>query len=196
MLVVEPDRRYTLKQIIKHRWLSDWAAELNDISDCIGGCSSSANAAAYTQQSESNSVIRSDSNSSFNTHGPVAVANLDTEIMRNMLQLPGLTADMIAQSVHNRRFDNIYAIYNLLSDKLQQKRREHHRMQHQAAYSRYIVHCYIKRIFPKLTAYLDITTQLKYLLMLIPSYLVEGSGTSFSPYISLIYKGVRCSTLR
>lgn len=136
MLVVEPDRRYTLKQIIKHRWLSDWAAELNDISDCIGGCSSSANAAAYTQQSESNSVIRSDSNSSFNTHGPVAVANLDTEIMRNMLQLPGLTADMIAQSVHNRRFDNIYAIYNLLSDKLQQKRREHHRMQHQAAYSR------------------------------------------------------------
>ncbi|XP_069964879.1 uncharacterized protein Sik3 isoform X3 [Bactrocera oleae] len=136
MLVVEPDRRYTLKQIIKHRWLSDWAAELNDISDSIGGCSSGANATAYTHQTESNSLVRSDSNSSFNPHGPVAVANLDTEIMRNMLQLPGLTADMIAESVHNQRFDNIYAIYNLLADKLQQKRREHHRMQHQAAYSR------------------------------------------------------------
>uniref|UniRef100_A0A0A1X8U8 non-specific serine/threonine protein kinase n=1 Tax=Zeugodacus cucurbitae TaxID=28588 RepID=A0A0A1X8U8_ZEUCU len=136
MLIVEPDRRYTLKQIIKHRWLSDWAAELNDINDSVGGCSSGANAAAYTQQSENNSLIRSESNCSFNMHGPVAIANLDTEVMRNMLQLPGLTADMIADSVHNKRFDNIYAIYNLLADKLQQKRREHHRMQHQAAYSR------------------------------------------------------------
>ncbi|XP_039969416.1 uncharacterized protein LOC126756086 isoform X2 [Bactrocera neohumeralis] len=136
MLVVEPDRRYTLKQIIKHRWLSDWAAELNDISESIGGCSSGANTAAYTQQTESNSLVQSDSNISVHPHGPVAVANLDTEIMRNMLQLPGLTADMIAESVHNQRFDNIYAIYNLLADKLQQKRREHHRMQHQAAYSR------------------------------------------------------------
>ncbi|XP_049308167.1 uncharacterized protein LOC105230646 isoform X7 [Bactrocera dorsalis] len=136
MLVVEPDRRYTLKQIIKHRWLSDWAAELNDISDSIGGCSSGANAATYTQQTESNSLVQSDTNISVHPHGPVAVANLDTEIMRNMLQLPGLTADMIAESVHNQRFDNIYAIYNLLADKLQQKRREHHRMQHQAAYSR------------------------------------------------------------
>lgn len=165
MLVVEPDRRYTLKQIIKHRWLSDWAAELNDISDSIGGCSSGANATAYTHQTESNSLVRSDSNSSFNPHGPVAVANLDTEIMRNMLQLPGLTADMIAESVHNQRFDNIYAIYNLLADKLQQKRREHHRMQHQAAYSRYIVHCYITRMFPALTTYLDVNTLLKCLII-------------------------------
>ncbi|XP_018795926.1 PREDICTED: uncharacterized protein LOC108973260 isoform X1 [Bactrocera latifrons] len=136
MLVVEPDRRYTLKQIIKHRWLSDWAAELNDISDSIGGCSSGTNAAAYTQQAESNSLVQGDTNISIHPHGSVAVANLDTEIMRNMLQLPGLTADMIAESVHNQRFDNIYAIYNLLADKLQQKRREHHRMQHQAVYSR------------------------------------------------------------
>ncbi|XP_053963990.1 uncharacterized protein LOC128866947 isoform X2 [Anastrepha ludens] len=133
MLVVEPDRRYTLKQIIKHRWLSDWAAELDD-GNGSGGCRSSA--AAYTQHSDGSPLARSDSSSSCNAQTPVTVANLDTEIMKNMLQLPGLTADMIAESVHNHRFDNIYAIYNLLADKLQQKRREHHRMQHQVAYSR------------------------------------------------------------
>ncbi|XP_017484495.1 PREDICTED: serine/threonine-protein kinase SIK2-like [Rhagoletis zephyria] len=120
MLVVEPDRRYTLKQIIKHRWLSDWAAELDD----------------YAQHSDSSPLACSDSNSSCNAQTTATVANLDTEIMKNMLQLPGLTADMIAESVHNHRFDNIYAIYYLLADKLQQRRREQHRMQHQAAYSR------------------------------------------------------------
>ncbi|XP_055916407.1 uncharacterized protein LOC129949155 isoform X2 [Eupeodes corollae] len=109
MLVVEPDRRYTLKQIIKHRWLSEWSGDIETTS---------------TATTRTQSVIEP--------------SNLDSVVMTHMLQLPGLTADMIAQSVHENRFDKIYAIYNLLNDKLQEKRREQQRLQHHAnlAYSR------------------------------------------------------------
>ncbi|XP_055374022.1 uncharacterized protein LOC129607224 isoform X2 [Condylostylus longicornis] len=106
MLVVEPDRRYTLEQISKHRWLIEWHSMIDDVK------------IAANNQNELN--------------------NLDSTVMTHMLQLPGLTADMIAQSVHENRFDNVYAIYNLLYDKLQMKRREKQKLQHHAnlAYSR------------------------------------------------------------
>ncbi|XP_053684755.1 uncharacterized protein LOC128734531 [Sabethes cyaneus] len=105
MLVVEPEKRYTLKQIGNHKWLEMY----NTVPILETG--------SY-QQAES--------------------ANLDTIVMTHMLQLPGLTADMIAQSVHENRFDHIYAIYYLLVDKLKQKRKEKSRLQHHAslAYSR------------------------------------------------------------
>ncbi|XP_055621707.1 uncharacterized protein LOC129765419 isoform X3 [Toxorhynchites rutilus septentrionalis] len=105
MLVVEPEKRYTLKQIANHKWLEVY-----------------------------NAIPMLDSGSYPITEG----ANLDTVVMTHMLQLPGLTADMIAQSVHENRFDHIYAIYYLLVDKLKQKRKEKSRLQHHAslAYSR------------------------------------------------------------
>lgn len=55
-----------------------------------------------------------------------------------MQQLPGLTVDMIMQSVLENRYDHIYAMYNLLVDKLHAKRREQQRLEHHAslAYSR------------------------------------------------------------
>lgn len=129
MLVVEPERRYTLKQIIKHRWLSEWATELNCEDEY---------AASY--HSSNHSIQRSSSSTSCNSDSANSAVppQLDSVVMTHMLQLPGLTADMIAQSVHEKRFDKIYAIYNLLYDKLQQKRREQQRLQHHAnlAYSR------------------------------------------------------------
>ncbi|XP_016943301.1 uncharacterized protein Sik3 isoform X3 [Drosophila suzukii] len=127
MLVVEPDRRYTVKQIIKHRWLSEWQSEMLE----------EERFEATSFAPGSGTVSKSASTSSL---GSVADSppQLDSVVMTHMLQLPGLTADMIAQSVHEQRFDNIYAIYNLLQDKLQQKRRENQRLQHHAslAYSR------------------------------------------------------------
>lgn len=62
--------------------------------------------------------------------------NLDTVVINHMLQIPGLTADLVAQSVHESRYDHIYAIYHLLCDKLEEKRKEQTRLQH-LAYSRY-----------------------------------------------------------
>ncbi|XP_065077213.1 uncharacterized protein Sik3 isoform X4 [Ochlerotatus camptorhynchus] len=105
MLVVEPEKRYTLKQIAQHKWLEMY-----------------------------NSIPMLEKIS----YQPTEGANLDTIVMTHMLQLPGLTADMIAQSVHENRFDHIYAIYYLLVDKLKQKRKEKNRLQHHAslAYSR------------------------------------------------------------
>lgn len=46
-----------------------------------------------------------------------------------MLQLPNLTFDEIAESVHQKTFNHIYAIYNLLVDKIQAKRNEQMRLQ-------------------------------------------------------------------
>ncbi|XP_017040848.1 LOW QUALITY PROTEIN: uncharacterized protein LOC108087804 [Drosophila ficusphila] len=127
MLVVEPDRRYTIKQIIKHRWLSEWQSEMQE----------EERFESMSYACGSGNVSKSASTSSL---GSVADSppQLDSVVMTHMLQLPGLTADMIAQSVHEQRFDNIYAIYNLLQDKLQQRRRENQRLQHHAslAYSR------------------------------------------------------------
>ena len=122
MLVVEPERRYTLKQIIKHRWLSEWASELNCEDEY-----------AATFPNSNHSIQRSSSANSCNSESASMIPpQLDSVVMTHMLQLPGLTADMIAQSVHEQRFDKIYAIYNLLYDKLQQKRREQQRLQHHA----------------------------------------------------------------
>ncbi|XP_068144702.1 uncharacterized protein Sik3 isoform X1 [Drosophila tropicalis] len=133
MLVVEPDRRYAIKQIIKHRWLSEWQSELQDDERCMEGSGSQtsglSHSASASSLASSGDMVSSSSS---------ATPQLDSVVMTHMLQLPGLTADMIAQSVHEQRFDNIYAIYNLLQDKLQQKRRENQRLQHHAslAYSR------------------------------------------------------------
>ncbi|XP_053673249.1 uncharacterized protein LOC128723521 [Anopheles nili] len=112
MLVVEPERRYSLKQIAHHQWL----AQYNSIPMLEAGESGVMPHHLHQREPE----------------------NLDTVVMTHMLQLPGLTADMIAQSVHESRFDHIYAIYNLLVDKLRQKRKEKGRLQHHAslAYSR------------------------------------------------------------
>ncbi|KAH8407497.1 hypothetical protein KR222_003645, partial [Zaprionus bogoriensis] len=139
MLVVEPDRRYTIKQIIKHRWLSDWQAELQQEDSSalataplpFGGTSSTLCSSSPLAGSSTSLAVSERGEES-------GAAQLDAVIMTHMLQLPGLTADMIAQSVHEQRFDNIYAIYNLLQDKLLQRRRENQRLQHHAslAYSR------------------------------------------------------------
>lgn len=135
MLVVEPDRRYTIKQIIKHRWLSDWQSELQQEERLDANTLPFGAAGGQLQTSSLGSSTTSLSGAD---SSEVSAPQLDAVVMTHMLQLPGLTADMIAQSVHEQRFDNIYAIYNLLQDKLLQKRRENQRLQHHAnlAYSR------------------------------------------------------------
>lgn len=56
--------------------------------------------------------------------------NLDSIVVNNMLKLPKLTFDEIAESVHQNTFNHIYAIYYLLVDKLATKRKEQQRLQH------------------------------------------------------------------
>lgn len=83
MLVVDPEKRFSMTQIVKHRWLSN--------------------------------VVPVDT-------GPAEKElQLNKTVIDHMLQLPGLNKAMILQSIHNSTFDHIYAIYNLLVDKLHQR---------------------------------------------------------------------------
>lgn len=82
MLVVDSDKRLTISQIVKHRWLSD---------------------------------------APFVDTGPERDMQLNKTVIDHMLQLPNLNHNMIMQSLKNNSFDHIYAIYNLLLDKLHQR---------------------------------------------------------------------------
>lgn len=82
MLVVDADKRLTIIQIVKHRWLSDAPAV---------------------------------------DKGPERDIQLNKTVIDHMLQLPNLNHNMIMQSLKNNSFDHIYAIYNLLLDKLHQR---------------------------------------------------------------------------
>lgn len=101
MLVVEPERRYTLKQISQHRWMQCKSPSINeDICNTPTECE--------------------------------PTTTLDSIVVNHMLQLPNLTFDEIAESVHQNTFNHIYAIYNLLVDKIQARRNEQLRLQHHA----------------------------------------------------------------
>ncbi|KAK4878193.1 hypothetical protein RN001_010699 [Aquatica leii] len=82
MLVVDPDKRLTMTQVAKHRWLSN--------------------------------VPPVDT-------GPNREMHLNKTVIEHMLQLPQLNQHMILQSLKSNSFDHIYAIYNLLVDKLHQR---------------------------------------------------------------------------
>lgn len=82
MLVVEPEKRLSMAQIAKHRWLAN--------------------------------VPPVDT-------GPDIELHPNRTVINHMLQLPNLTQSMILQSLKNKTFDHIYAIYNLLLDKLHQR---------------------------------------------------------------------------
>lgn len=83
MLVVEPEKRLTITQIEKHKWLSDTPP--------------------------------------VDTGPELELQQLNLTVIDHMLQLPGLTQNMILQSLKANSFDHIYAIYNLLVDKLHQR---------------------------------------------------------------------------
>ncbi|KAJ8956358.1 hypothetical protein NQ318_015096 [Aromia moschata] len=82
MLVVDADKRLTMAQIVKHKWLSD-APPVDT--------------------------------------GPERDPQLNKTVIDHMLQLPNLNHVMITQSLKSNSFDHIYAIYNLLLDKLHRR---------------------------------------------------------------------------
>lgn len=58
---------------------------------------------------------------------------LNSVVVKHMQQLPGLNVEMIVQSVLENRFDHIYAMYNLLVDKMHSKRLEQEKLEHHAS---------------------------------------------------------------
>lgn len=130
MLVVEPEKRFTLKQISQHRWMQCRSSSINE------DCCNTITAATPATTTASSTAIGCGSEIISDTQ----TANLDSIVVNHMLQLPNLTFDEIAESVHQNTFNHIYAIYNLLVDKLQAKRNEQLRLQHHASlgYTKYV----------------------------------------------------------
>ncbi|XP_032792877.2 serine/threonine-protein kinase SIK3 isoform X2 [Daphnia magna] len=89
MLIVDPDRRLSIPQILQHRWL---------IMDDDGR-------AGPDKSSEVNGDLPADD------HILVNESIVDT-----MLKIPGLDREIILKSVQERRFDPISAVYHLLDD--------------------------------------------------------------------------------
>ncbi|XP_038219804.1 serine/threonine-protein kinase SIK3 [Zerene cesonia] len=97
MLVVEPERRYTLQAVAKHHWLRARAPAGKDADLSAGECGCHP-AGAKPEDSAAHDAALS-----------------------HMLTLPGLSHGLIQQSVNEERFDHISAIYHLLVDKLLQR---------------------------------------------------------------------------
>ncbi|XP_052739179.1 uncharacterized protein LOC112049641 isoform X1 [Bicyclus anynana] len=97
MLVLEPERRLSLRGVARHRWLAAHQPG--------PGPGAAAGACAC--------------------HPPAApaadAAARHAAVLARMLALPGLTPQHIQQSVQEERFDHVAAIYHLLMDKLEQK---------------------------------------------------------------------------
>ncbi|XP_045508617.1 MAP/microtubule affinity-regulating kinase 4 isoform X2 [Colias croceus] len=97
MLVVEPERRFTLQAVAKHHWLRARAPAGAEAELSAGECGCHP-AGAKPEDSAAHDAA-----------------------LEHMLTLPGLSHGLIQQSVHEERFDHISAIYHLLVDKLLQK---------------------------------------------------------------------------
>ncbi|XP_028160226.1 uncharacterized protein LOC114352724 isoform X12 [Ostrinia furnacalis] len=109
MLVVDADKRLSLRGVARHRWLAAHTEHATQPDASIGQCSCHAG--------------------SHVPHMSRAAAWHDT-VLAHMLALPALTADHVFQSVQEERFDHIYAIYHLLMDKLQQRTSARNSLQH------------------------------------------------------------------
>ncbi|XP_050426740.1 serine/threonine-protein kinase SIK3-like isoform X3 [Adelges cooleyi] len=82
MLVIEPEKRLSLNQIVSHKWMKQLTEPTTE-------------------------RLQVDVSPMMNT-----------AIIELMLQLPGLDKDMIVNSVQQKKFDHVSAIYHLLVDKL------------------------------------------------------------------------------
>ncbi|XP_072948683.1 uncharacterized protein Sik3 [Epargyreus clarus] len=100
MLVVEPEKRLSLRGVARHRWLQAHQPSHYDASS--GACACHAGGAARGEGAAHDAVLAT------------------------MLTLPGLTHRHVQQSVQEERFDHISAIYHLLMDKLQQRHTTDH----------------------------------------------------------------------
>ncbi|XP_052748740.1 uncharacterized protein LOC113514438 isoform X2 [Galleria mellonella] len=121
MLVVEPEKRLSLRGVARHRWLAKQPAPHYDIAQ--GEC------ACHGAWSETGAGAEAEAGAAAGGGRQSASSQHDT-VLAHMLTLPGLTDHHIHQSVQEERFDHISAIYHLLMDKLQQRSSARNSLQH------------------------------------------------------------------
>ncbi|KAJ8688389.1 hypothetical protein QAD02_024184 [Eretmocerus hayati] len=89
MLVVEPERRLSIPQILNHPWMGGDGIEAME-SDC--------------EENSLNTIVN---------------PPLNELVIKTMLQLPELDVDTLLESVQGNAFNHVSAIYNLLVDQLE-----------------------------------------------------------------------------
>ncbi|XP_030029787.2 serine/threonine-protein kinase par-1 isoform X1 [Manduca sexta] len=114
MLVVEPERRLSLRGVARHRWLAQHQPG--------PGPGDRDNVGVGAEPSRGWCACHADA-----TRADAAAADVVTA---QMLTLPGLTKETVLQSVQEERFDHISAIYHLLMDKIEQRTSARNSLQH------------------------------------------------------------------
>ncbi|KAM7315336.1 serine/threonine-protein kinase SIK3 [Ixodes scapularis] len=97
MLVVDPEKRWTVRQVVQHKWMRQ-GAPYPEFERLMERCGKAPSA------SEDGEMV-------------------DAIVLQHMLQLPHITREQIEQSVQEKRFDHYSAIYHLLYDKLQNQQK-------------------------------------------------------------------------
>lgn len=96
MLVVDPEKRYTLEQIKKHKWMKE----------------ESNNSEVTTILEKNNNAINE-------------IDTINNVLVEYMEQMCGFTQKEIIQSVKGKHFDNISALYYLLQEKISTQHKNH-----------------------------------------------------------------------
>ncbi|XP_022254622.1 serine/threonine-protein kinase SIK3-like isoform X2 [Limulus polyphemus] len=94
MLIVDPEKRFTIQQILHHKWIQQGEPDPEF---------------KILVEQKSRSVHENES--------------IDELIVEHMLQLPGLSKEQIIKCVQEKYFDSCSAIYHLLQDKLKSHQR-------------------------------------------------------------------------
>lgn len=124
--MVEPERRFTLSEIARHRWL---AAAVAAAAVSLSAAECAAKSTAVTPVEDVPSTVEL-----FNLP-----PHLDAAVVKHMLHLPNLTVDEISESIQNNSYNHISGIYNLLVEKLTHKKKEQIRLaQHTGMYPRLV----------------------------------------------------------
>ncbi|CAB3372690.1 Hypothetical predicted protein [Cloeon dipterum] len=100
MLSVDPERRLSIPQILEHKWMVQ------------GGPDPWRDRLLLTTEWAWQMAVDE------------CQKPLNSLVIEHMLQLPGLTSDLIIQSVKQKNFDHISAIYHLLVDKLDRQQHQ------------------------------------------------------------------------
>ncbi|XP_071441938.1 serine/threonine-protein kinase SIK3 isoform X2 [Hetaerina americana] len=114
MLVVDPERRLSIQQVLDHRWMMPPVGECPVPEGEGPGGGEIAEGKAETEGGQT--VVKLEENEE-NFNPPP----LDSRVLAYMLQLPGLEENVIYKAVYQNGFDNVSAIYHLILDKLEKK---------------------------------------------------------------------------
>ncbi|XP_046382501.1 serine/threonine-protein kinase SIK3 homolog isoform X2 [Ischnura elegans] len=114
MLVVDPERRLSIQQVLDHRWMMPPVGEC-PVPKGKGPGGGEMTVEKVDMEGVEGATKPEESDESINP------PPLDSRVLAYMLQLPGLEESVICKAVYQNGFDNISAIYHLILDKLEKK---------------------------------------------------------------------------